>query len=136
MQFGLCASFNDTPTRRMAERAGNMAHPSSDPWLELLYALRERTGIAPIPLSEAERRCGLLDAFAGRPPPPPPVEPVQPWQPLPGDTRRAALERLRAAVSVHARETFREQIQTEPPRPEPPPKRVAVHLAAYKKTDR
>ncbi|MEO5353758.1 MAG: hypothetical protein H7835_11190 [Magnetococcus sp. XQGC-1] len=131
-----------------------MPHPSSDdPWLDLLHALRERTGITPIPLSEAERRCGLLEAFAGATPSPPPPQqtttvPEQPWKPLPGDTRRAALARIRAAIPEQMRAAIREQVQQEitvttaptapstPQSPTLPPKKVAVHLATYRKTSR
>lgn len=128
-----------------------MPHPSSDdPWLDLLHALRERTGITPIPLSEAERRCGLLEAFAGVPPPPQQTatEPEQPWKPLPGDSRRAALARIRAAIPEQMRSTIRERVQQEiavttaptapptPPSPALPPKKVAMHLATYRKTSR
>ena len=114
-----------------------MTPAPSDPWLELIHALRAQTGIQPIPLSEAEKRSGLVTAFAaavapGCPEPPPaPPEPGRAW--IPKETRPIILARIRQALSAWPQTT--EQPVTPAPAESPalPPRRAAVHLAAYRK---
>ncbi|MBF0461535.1 MAG: hypothetical protein HQL87_09080 [Magnetococcales bacterium] len=116
----------------------------SDPWLELIHALRAQTGITPIPLSEAERRSGMVAAFAAA------VAPVGPEAPtVPAkqrrevsteEARRPMVEHPRPVATEHnppRRETERPVETTlAPVEPSPPSKRMAMGLAAYRKTSR
>ena len=132
-----------------------MTHAPSDPWLELIHALRAQTGIKPIPLSAAERQCGMVAAFAAAVAPHPsepvtslPYRPEVPPEPKrgpgPGEMRRAVLAHIRQAVEqIRTTESTAGRSATAPPTPVPteegaslPPKRTAMHLAAYRKTSR
>ena len=139
-----------------------MTPEPSDPLLDLLHALRKKTGIQPIPLSEAERRSGLLSAFAAAtgaattataPPPtlPPIKQTVGQPPPASGEVRRALLSRIRQAVATQTGATGNSQPSEPHPTAQPvtpsvgdgptaPPRSLrratAKQLAAYKKTSR
>lgn len=140
-----------------------MAHTPSDPWQDLLDDFRQQTGIRPVPLSAAEKQSGLLEAFSaavapdGQPPssPEPPHRtrpqrgPDRRMAPASGEARQAALRRIREAMAEQRPTEGRPQPTERPRDPAPisppppvtegpvlPPKRTAMHLAAYKKTGR
>ena len=167
------APARSTPSNRQALPSTTPDASSSEARLELLRRLRKQAGITPIPLSETEKRRGVMDAVASAMAPAAPPQNVAHTQPsshtpqaIPtrhaDHARPAARQATATQQDARKHETTRQAMFTreertrntslpantapasqtppsdapplaDPLQPSPPSKRMARHLAAYKR---